>query len=552
MPRIALERQRDLLDVAREPVADDRADQVVLACVAAVQRADADARPRRDGGDRRARVGDEDATVAQVAGPVIRRELGGSLADLQWMTAAYTLAMAVMLLTGGRLGDMFGRRRMLLIGAGGFTLASIAVAAAPSMAVLIGARTLQGAFGAVMLPQVFGLIRELFPPQELGKVWGVFGPIAGLSAILGPVLAGLLIHAAGWRAIFLVNVPVGAFVLIAGARLLPETAAVKARIDVRGFAVGGIGMALLVYPLVQGRELGWPAWSKLMLLASLPVLALFAYSQVALKRAGGTPLVEPSVFTKRSYVSGVVFAMVFLGLMGGLTLTLTVLLQLGLGYSPIHASLTTAPYAFGGFVGSAAGGILLARLGRTILQAGLVVKGAGVLALYVALHDASLGTADFIAPLFVAGIGMGMVFVPLFDIVLGGVEDHEVGSASGVLQAMQQLGMSLGIAGIGTLLFGLLDTRDSVSAAQVTTLVVVALIAAASALAFLLPRAGREHERSGDEPSGRGSIPGAVLAAGGRAGHDQQEQGRQRRPDEDSRREAGFLRAGAEALSLAE
>jgi EmrB/QacA subfamily drug resistance transporter len=433
-----------------------------------------------------------DATVAQVAGPVIREDLGGSLADLQWMTAAYTLAQGVMLLTGGRLGDIFGRRRMLLIGAGGFTLSSIAVAAAPSMELLIAARTLQGAFGAVMLPQVFGLIRELFAPHEMGKAWGIFGPIAGLSAVLGPVVAGLLIEAADWRAIFLVNVPVGAVVLVAGAKLLPETKPVKARIDVRGFIVGGIGMALLVYPLVQGRELGWPLWSELMLVASLPVLALFGSTQVARKRAGGTPLIEPSVFTKRSYAAGVVFAMVFLGTMGGLTLTLTVLLQLGLGYSPIHASLTTAPYALGGFVGSAAGGMLLAKLGRTILQAGLVVKGAGVLALYLALHDASLGTIDFVAPLFVAGIGMGMVFVPLFDIVLGGVEDHEVGSASGVLQAMQQLGMSLGIAGIGTLLFGLLGDGDYIGAAQATTIVVAVLIAAAFALAFLLPRAERE------------------------------------------------------------
>jgi MFS family permease len=253
-------------------------------------------------------------------------------------------------------------------------------------------------------------------------------------------------------------------------------------------------MALLVYPLVQGRELGWPAWSKLMLVASLPVLALFAYSQVARTRGGGTPLIEPSVFQKRSYVSGVVFAMVFLGTMGGLTLTLTVLLQLGLGYSPIHASLTTAPYALGGFIGSAAGGMLLAKLGRTILQAGLVVKGAGIVALYIALHDASITTIDFVAPLFVAGIGMGMVFVPLFDIVLGGVEDHEVGSASGVLQAMQQLGMSLGIAGIGTLLFGMIGERDYVSAAQATTIVVGVLIAAAFALAFALPRAGHQVE----------------------------------------------------------
>jgi EmrB/QacA subfamily drug resistance transporter len=443
-----------------------------------------------------------DATVAQVAGPVIRSDLGGSLADLQWMTAAYTLAMAVMLLTGGRLGDIFGRRRMLLIGAGGFTLASVAVAAAPSIELLIAARVLQGGLGAVMLPQVFGLIRELFPPNEMGRAWGIFGPIAGLSAILGPIVAGLLIDVADWRAIFLVNVPVGAFVLLAGSRLLPEGAPTERsrRIDVRGFLLAGAGMALLVYPLVQGRELGWPLWSELMLVASLPVLALFGYSQVARKRGGGTPLLEPSVFTKRSYVSGVVFAMVFLGTMGGLTLTLTVLLQLGLGYTPIHAGLTTAPYALGGFVGSAAGGMLLAKLGRTILQAGLVVKLAGIVGLYLSLRHAGtgIGSWDFVAPLLVAGIGMGMVFVPLFDIVLGGVSDHEVGSASSVLQAMQQLGMSLGIAGIGTLFFALLDPEAQLPsylhAAEWTTLGTGALIAAALALASLLPRRAREQD----------------------------------------------------------
>src|ERR671919_1714829 len=169
-----------------------------------------------------------DATVASTAGPVMQTELGGSYADLQWITAAYTLAMAVGLLTGGRLGDMFGRRRMLLIGVSGFTIASVLCAAAPSAGMLIGSRALQGALGAVMLPQVFGLVRDLFPPDEMGKAWAVLGPVSGLSAVLGPIVAGLLIDAdvlgTGWRSIFLVNVPVGAFVLIVGRRYLPAGA----------------------------------------------------------------------------------------------------------------------------------------------------------------------------------------------------------------------------------------------------------------------------------------------------------------------------------------
>ena len=178
-----------------------------------------------------------------------------------------------------------------------------------------------------------------------------------------------------------------------------------------------------------------------MLVAAVPVLAAFARRQSRRKRSGVATLIEPSIFRKRSYVSGAGFAMVFLGSMGGLMLALTALLQFGLGYSPIEASLTSAPYALGGFVGSAIGGMTMARLGRTVLQAGLVINAAGAVVLLVVLEQAGTGVGHFhfTAPLLVAGIGMGMVFVPLFDIILAGVGDHEVGSASGILQALQQL-----------------------------------------------------------------------------------------------------------------
>ena len=447
-----------------------------------------------------------DATIASVAGPVMRADLGGSYADLQWITAAYTLAMAVGLLTGGRLGDMFGRKRMLLIGVSGFTVASLLCAAAPSAELLIGSRALQGALGAVMLPQVFGLIRDLFPADQMGKAWAVLGPVSGLSAVLGPIVAGVLIDVdlfgTGWRSIFLVNLPVGLFVLLVGARFLPEGAPSRRsrRLDVTGMSLAGAAAVLLVYPLVQGRELGWPLWTLAMLAAAVPVLGAFARHLVRRKQVGSTPLIEPSVFRNRSYVSGAGFAMVFLGSMGGLTLALTGLMQLGLGYSAIEASLTSAPYALGGFIGSAIGGMTMGRLGRAVLHGGLAIKAIGVVALYVVLELAGTGVGHwhFTAPLLVAGIGMGMVFVPLFDIVLAGVADHEVGSASGVLQALQQLGMTLGVASLGTLFFGLLGSQvdraaDFVAAAGPTILVTVALLAAAFAIGFLLPKHAREH-----------------------------------------------------------
>jgi MFS family permease len=387
-----------------------------------------------------------------------------------------------------------------------------------------------------MVPQVFGLIRDLFAPHEMGKAWGILGPVSGLSAVLGPIVAGLLIDVdlfgSGWRMIFLVNVPVGAFVLLVGAKYLPAVAPVarSRRLDLVGMALAAAGTLMLVYPLVQGRELGWPIWTLVLLAGSVPVLAAFARHQARRKRAGATPLVEPSVFANRAYVSGVAFALVFLGAMGGIMLTLTVVLQAGLGYTPIEASLTSAPFALGGFAGSGFGGAMMHKLGRNILHAGLILKATGFVVLYLVFQAAGtdVGSWDFAAPLFVAGIGMGMVFVPLFDIVLAGVADHEVGSAAGVLQAMQQLGMSLGVAVIGTVFFGLLGsyadrTADFVNAGETTALITVGLLALAFAIGFLLPRHARAPEgagAAGDETTGapegaaaRDDTPGAPAPA---------------------------------------
>jgi MFS family permease len=446
-----------------------------------------------------------DSTIAQVAAPAIQGDLGGSYAVIEWITAAYTLAMAVGLLTGGRLGDLFGRKRMLLIGMTGFVAASAACAAAVTPGELIAARAVQGAAGAVMLPQVFGLIRDLFSGAEIGKAFAVFSPVMGLSAMLGPVASGGLISAdilgTGWRMIFLVNLPVGALALLAGARLLPSASSrdTRARLDLPGAALAGTAMFLVVFPLVQGRALGWPVWLVAMLAAAVPVLAGFACYQVRRQRAGATPLIEPGIFARRGYAPGVAFSVAFVGSMGGIVLVFNVFLQAGLGFSPWHSALTTAPWAAGAFLGSAAGGMSMARLGRRVLHAGLVVEAAGLLALGAVLHQAgaSVTTLDLLAPMIVGGIGMGMVFVPLFDIVLAGVEPTEMGSASGVLQAVNSLSMALGVAGLGAVFFGLLNATAGhaggfVSAAQWTLLATVGLLACAFALGFGLPRRARE------------------------------------------------------------
>jgi MFS family permease len=470
-----------------------------------------------------------DSTITQVAAPTIRRELGGSYAVIEWVTAAYALAMAAGLLTGGRLGDLFGRRRMLLIGMAGFVAASALCAAAGSAGELIAARAAQGALGAIMLPQVFGLIRDLFEAHEMGKAFGVYGPVMGLSAMLGPIAAGGLIGAdvlgTGWRMIFLVNVPVGLAALVLGARLLPAGAAAadesgrseggtrrsesgarrseggvrRGRLDLPGAALAAVAMFGLVFPLAQGHALGWPVWLYAMLAGSVLVLAWFAVHQIRRQRAGRTPLVEPSVFAHRSYRAGIAFSIVFVGSLGGIVMIFNVFLQNGLGFTPWHSALTTAPWAAGAFVGSAVGGIAMTKLGRRILHAGLVVEAAGLLAVYAVLRGAAAGvsTVDLLAPMVVGGIGMGMVFVPLFDIVMAGVRPQEMGSASGVLQTVNALGMSLGIAGIGAIFFALAGGHGRhvpvyLSAAQWTALATVGLLACSFAVAFGLPRRARE------------------------------------------------------------
>jgi EmrB/QacA subfamily drug resistance transporter len=462
-----------------------------------------------------------DSTITQVAAPTIRRELGGSYAVIEWVTAAYALAMAVGLLTGGRLGDIFGRRRVLLTGMAGFVVASAACAAAQSAGELIAARAAQGLLGAIMLPQVFGLIRDLFQAHEMGKAFGVYGPVMGLSAMLGPIASGGLISASvfgtGWRMIFLVNVPVGLAALLLGARTLPAGAAFggdagtafggdagagrtrRTRLDLPGAALAGAGMFLLVFPLAQGHSLGWPAWLYGMLAASVLVLAGFGWYQIRRQRAGLDPLVEPSVFRHRPYRAGIVFSLAFTGSLGGIVMIFNVFLQNGLGFSPWHSAVTTAPWAAGAFIGSAAGGIAMSKLGRRVLHAGLVVETAGLLAIYAVLRGAGGGvsTVDLLAPMIVGGIGMGMVFVPLFDIVMAGVRPRQMGSASGVLQTVNSLGMSLGIAGIGAIFFALVGGPGRhvpvyLNAAEWTALATAGLLACSFAVAFGLPRRARE------------------------------------------------------------
>jgi EmrB/QacA subfamily drug resistance transporter len=444
-----------------------------------------------------------DSTIAQTAAPAIRADLGGSYAQLEWISAAYTLAMAVTLLLGGRLGDLFGRRRVLLLGIGGFAGASLICALAPSAGALVAARALQGGLAAIMVPQCFGLIRELFGDDGQRKAFAVFGPVMGLAAVAGPLVGGGLVDldilGSGWRAIFLVNVPLGIAAIVAGRRFLPRTApaAPHGRIDPASVALAMVGGVALVYPLIQGREQGWPAWSFALLGGGVVTLGAFGALQARRARQGQTPLVEPSVLHRRPYVAGLAVVLGFIGAMGGMLLALNVMFQAGLGFTPLASGVATVAIPITAIGGSITSSALLGRLGRTTMHIGLAIMAAGLVGADLVLRaaGADLGAWQLAGPLAVTGFGMGMVFVPMFDVILAGVAPEELGSAAGLLEAVQQLAMSLGIAVVGTVLFDAVGARHGagafVSATDHALLVAVAFLAAAWTAVFWLPRHAR-------------------------------------------------------------
>jgi EmrB/QacA subfamily drug resistance transporter len=439
-----------------------------------------------------------DGTIVNVAAPSIRAELDASLSALQWIAGGYALTFAIGLVTGGRLGDIFGRRRLFLVGLAGFTTASALCGAADSPETLIALRLVQGVFAAIMIPQGFGILRQAFPPDEIQKAFGLFGPVIGLSAVLGPILGGALtdgdLFGLGWRAIFLVNVPIGLIALVGSVRLLPESRAEqRPTLDLGGAALITLAMGLLVYPLIQGREAGWPAWTFVSIGASALALTAFVRLERSRERQGVSPLVTMSLFRKRAFSAGLATALVFFAGMIGLMLTFSLYLQLGRGFSAIHTGLTLIPWSLGTAVGAGLGaGLLGPRFGRRTLHAGLLVMLLGVVGLLLVADDGASSWA-FAGPELVAGIGMGAMLAPLFDFVLAGVGDDEVGSASGVLNAMQQLGGALGIAVIGTIFFSIDGFTDAFHGSLWIEVGVLVLTAGLVALLPLRAREGDHH-----------------------------------------------------------
>jgi EmrB/QacA subfamily drug resistance transporter len=439
-----------------------------------------------------------DSTIANLAGPSIRADLGGDETTLQWVLASYTVTFALGLVTAGRLGDLVGRRRLFLIGMAGFTMASLACGLAPGVGLLITARALQGLFGSVMIPQGFALLTVVFPPDKLRQAFVPFGPIMGLASVGGPILAGWLLHlnpfGSEWRSIFLVNVPIGIAAWLLGWRYLPHRSGEDrdARLDLTGVTLLTLASALLIIPLVEGRELGWPNWTYAMMVGSAVALVLFVISE----RRSTHPVIAPSLFRKRSFVVGLVIVAGFFAAQSGFLLALNLLLQLGLHWSPLDSGLALVPWAIGSAVGvGLAGAVLVARLGRATLQLGLGCAAAGLVVLCwtIGAWHHHLTALALTPALLAIGFGTGLVGVPIFEYILGDSTTEEVGTGSGMLNAVQQFASAIGFAALGSVFFA---TANHGGAYDDAGILVSALSAALFVITLLLVGLLPRHPRS--------------------------------------------------------
>ncbi|HEY1579406.1 MAG TPA: MFS transporter [Terracidiphilus sp.] len=412
-----------------------------------------------------------DFFIVNVSIPSIRASLNATFAEVQLIIASYGLTYAVFLISGGRLGDIHGRRKMFVWGVAAFTAASLLCGIAPSPMFLIAARALQGISGALLFPQVLSIIQVTFPQRERATAFGFFGTVIGLSSFAGNAVGGILVSAdvfhLGWRPIFLINLPIGLLTIALAERFVKESSSPKARrLDLGGVAILTIALTLLLYPLIQGREAGWPAWAFISLIAFFPVLLMFLEYEKRVTAKGGSPLVELSLFHNHVFVLGLCSGVCFFSGAAAFFLISTIFLQDGLGYSPRRAGLTFLWFAIA-FLGSSLASVRVQpRLGSRIINLGVafMISGLACLLWISASRGAALTSLNLAPVLLIYGTGQGFVMPTLINTILINIKGHDAGSASGVLTTVQQASFATGVAVIGTVFFSALGNLTTVDA----------------------------------------------------------------------------------------
>jgi EmrB/QacA subfamily drug resistance transporter len=417
-----------------------------------------------------------DTTIVNVALPTIKTSLKADEATLSWIISGYALAYGLALIPAGRVGDRIGHKWVFIVGLAGFTLASLAAGLSHDSATLIVARVVQGLFGGIFFPPVTALIQLMFAPRVRGRAFAIFGAAIGFSTALGPLVGGLLIQALGntdgWRSIFFVNLPFGVIAVIAAFLLLPRGAEARGKtgVDFLGVVLLAGALVALLVPLIQGQQDGWPLWTYLSLGAGLVLLVVFAFWERSVVARGKEALVPPHLFSHPSFSGGVLLALVYFAAFTSIFFTISLLWQTGLGHTALESGLVSIPFAVGNIIGSSQSNRLAERLGRATLSLGTGLVAVGLIALWLVLvlvAPEDLTNWELLGPLAVAGIGSGLFIAPNAQFIVATVDRTEAGAASGVVGTAQRIGAAIGIAVIGSVLFGNLPTSFGPTAAQI-------------------------------------------------------------------------------------
>ena len=413
-----------------------------------------------------------DLFVVNVAIPSMQATLSASFAQINFIIAAYELAYGVLLIAGSRLGDRHGRRRLFMLGMAGFALASALCGLAPTADTLIGARILQGVAAAMLFPQVYALIRVSYDGHARRRAFGLLGMTLGLAAIAGQVLGGWIVHAdvfgLAWRAIFLINVPLG---LLAWplARHIPESREASGpAMDWPGATLVGAGLALLLLALIEGPARQWPAWTLASGGASIVLLAQFVRMQRRVQVRGGVPLVDMSLLAQPRFAAGCLLVMLVFSTASAMFLCYALLVQTGFGLDALTAGLIFAPASVGFVAGSMAAPRLVARFGTGAIAVAALLYGGATAALmaHVGAAGATLAPWSLVPALVWLGAAQGAVNTPLVNLVLGLVEDRQAGMAAGVVSTLQQVGAALGVSAAGMLFGGALHAHAGTGAPE--------------------------------------------------------------------------------------
>ena len=439
-----------------------------------------------------------DVTIVNVALPTIRGDLHASATQLEWVVSAYMLAFAAALIIAGNLGDLFGRKKVFLCGVAVFGLASLAAGLSGSGAELIAARVVQGTAAAAMAPQVLATFRAVFAGAERGKAFSIYGAMLGFASAVGLLLGGVLTEANlfgwSWRAVFFVNVPVAACALIAGLRFVPETRDPGARRpNVPGAVLLAGSLVAIVYPLLEGRQLGWPAWVWVLLaggVAGLGVLGLLEARRAQRRADGPAPLLRAELFRVPAFAAGLGVQMAFAAGLQGFFLALALWLQAGEHFSPLKAGLTAVAFSAGSFLGAPVAVPLAQRYGRSVLATGGVLMAAGIAGVSLAASHVGVNGSPWpvVPGLVVCGAGLALLIIPLVNVVLAAVPVEAAGGASGLFSTAQQLGGAVGVALLGTVFFGYLNGHSFEASIVHTAPYAMGAFALCAVLSMLLPR----------------------------------------------------------------